>query len=361
VQIVRILPGTGQQTTETATVLSVNAGVVLKIHDRIEVLREDSIPTRVIFDKLPDNLRARPTLSINVDSDLAGKRDVTLNYLTSGIAWKADYVALFEEKASRLDLQGWITLTNNTGTTFKDAQTQLVAGTLNIMNDASSNDRQQSSYRSSSGIAGSEPSQKAPVGDYYVYSLAERTTIADQQTKQVGFLDAHGVGAKKLYQYRADKFASTEEPNHAAVVVQFANAANSGLGAQLPAGAIRVYVRDAQGKPKFLGENMIDHTPQGSDLSVPIGEAFDVTVHPTLVQQDRVNKRRARYSMEYVLRNARSESVIVQVRQGGLNPGGKVTDENMQSTRVNAGVVQWDVPVPAGGEARLTFKAENLW
>src|SRR6185295_4340441 len=97
VQIVRINPGNGAQTTETATVLSVNAGVVLKIGDRIEVLREDDIPTRVIFDGIPDNLRARPTLSVTVDSGKAGARPATLSYLTNGLSWKADYVAMFEE------------------------------------------------------------------------------------------------------------------------------------------------------------------------------------------------------------------------------------------------------------------------
>ena len=128
VQIVRTNPGNGAQVTETATVLAANEGVVLKIGDRIEVLRDDGIPTRVIFDKVPDNLRAEPTLSVVVDSDHGGSRVASLSYLTTGLSWKADYVALFDETAAKLDLQGWITLQNQSGTSFKDADTQLVAG-----------------------------------------------------------------------------------------------------------------------------------------------------------------------------------------------------------------------------------------
>ena len=133
VRIVRTNPGNGNEVTETATVLSVNNGVVLKIGDRIEVLRADGAPTRVIFDKVPENLRARPTLSVNVQSNAAGRRDATLSYLTTGLSWKADYVALFDEQAKKLDMQGWVTLTNKSGTTFSDAVTQLVAGNINIV------------------------------------------------------------------------------------------------------------------------------------------------------------------------------------------------------------------------------------
>ena len=130
VQIVRTNPGNGAQTTETATVLSANEGVILKIGDRIEVLRDDGIPTRVIFGGVPITLRARPTLSVTVDSDHAGPRLIDLSYLTTGLSWKADYVALFDDAAGKLDLQGWITLTNQSGSGFENADTQLVAGTV---------------------------------------------------------------------------------------------------------------------------------------------------------------------------------------------------------------------------------------
>src|SRR6204780_3924947 len=129
VTIVRVNPATGAETREQALVLATNGGVVLKIGQRIEVLRDDGLPVRVIFNKVPDNLRARPTLSVTIDSAHAGTRPATLSYLTPGLGWRADYVALYSESDGKIDVQGWVTLTNTTGTSFSDARTLLVAGT----------------------------------------------------------------------------------------------------------------------------------------------------------------------------------------------------------------------------------------
>ncbi len=366
VQIVRTNPGNGAEVTETATVLSVNQGVVLKIGDRIEVLRADGAPTRVIFDKVPENLRARPTLSVNVQSNAAGRRDATLSYLTTGLSWKADYVALFDEQANQLDLQGWVTLTNKSGTTFSDAVTQLVAGDINIVRDQ--NDWQYQQYMQqqqqralASQRGGNEASTRRPLADYYLYPLPERTTIADNQTKQVGFIDAQGVAARKVYEYYAEWFTTLNDPDHAAVVVRFSNSSRGGLAAQLPAGMVRVYVRDTDGKPRFVGENRIAHIPQGSDISVKTGDAFDVTVQPTLVKQERAGIWRSRYSMSYLVRSARSQPVTLEIRQGGLWRDGKVLEESIKSTRPDAYTLQWSVPVAANGETKLTFTVETGW
>ena len=129
VTLLRTNPATGAETRERAKILAVNGGVVLQIGPRIEILRDDGMPVRVIFDKIPPNLRAKPTLSITVDSDRAGTRPATLSYLTNGLGWAADYVSLYDEKAGTIDVQGWVTLSNSTGTTFDEAKTLLVAGT----------------------------------------------------------------------------------------------------------------------------------------------------------------------------------------------------------------------------------------
>ena len=134
ITLLRTNPATGAETRERATVLAANGGVVLKIGERIEVLRDDGLPVRVVFDAVPPNLRARPTLSVTVDAQRGGARPLTLSYLTPGLGWKADYVALFDEGAGKLDVQGWITLTNTTGTTFANARTLLVAGEVASVN-----------------------------------------------------------------------------------------------------------------------------------------------------------------------------------------------------------------------------------
>jgi hypothetical protein len=361
VKIVRTNPGDGKETTEVATVLAANEGVVLKIGDRIEVLRDDGVPTRVIFDKVPETLRARPTLSVSVEAASAGERQAKLSYLTSGLSWKADYVALFDEAKSALDLQGWITLSNTSGTPFENAKTQLVAGDVNQLNQ--NNNGYRPPRRPSNGMvsAGTESGTGERIADYYVYPLAERTTIAANQNKQVGFLSAQAVAAKKVYEVREGWFSSDAEPTKAVVAIQFSNGKLAGLGSQLPAGTMRVYMRDAAGDPKFVGENAIGHTPAGSELSIKTGEAFDVSSQATLVAETKVSRTRSRYEMRYLLRNAKDQPVTVELRQGGLWRDGEVNAESLKSRRIDARTLGWSVPVPANGETTLTFTVETGW
>ena len=356
VQIVRVNPGDGRETSQTATVLSANDGVVLQVGDHVEVLRDDGVPTRVIFDRVPQTLRAQPTLSVMVDADRAGPRAVDLSYLTTGLSWKADYVALFDEAKSVLDLQGWVTLTNTSGTGFADAKTLLVAGDVQLDSGANPPWRFR---RPGSGLvrAGTEASDTPGLGDFYLYPLPERTTVADKQTKQVSVITAKAVQAHKVYRYEAGGFNSQGEPQHVDVAVDFANASATGLGRPLPAGTVRVYQRDAAGQAQFMGESPVGHTPQGSQLSLKIGEAFDVTVQPTLVSNDTDTSLVSTYAMSYAFHNAKPEPVVVELRQDSLAPNGRILKESQKSRRLDAASRVWAVPVPAKGEATLTFTA----
>src|SRR5689334_24543434 len=203
VTIVRTNPATGAETREQAKVLAANGGIVLQIGNRIEVLRDDGLPVRVVFDKVPENLRARPTLSVTVESGHSGSRPAKLTYLTPGLGWKSDYVALFDEGAGKIDVQGWITLTNNTGTSYNNADVVMVAGTPN-------RGRNGGGYEDYAPPpppirrAGTESGSRERLGDYYLYPLSGRTTIANAQTKQVSFLDVQGAPASKAYEYRVD-------------------------------------------------------------------------------------------------------------------------------------------------------------
>jgi hypothetical protein len=361
--VVRTNPGTGAETRETATVLAANQGVVLRIGDRIEVLRDDGVPTRVIFDQVPPNLRARPTLSVTLQADRAGRRDAVLSYLTTGLSWRADYVALYDETTKRLDFQGWITLTNQTGTGFSDADVQVVAGDLNLLSEGGY-DRYNRGYvppppPSPGGFAGTETGTGPRLGDYYIYPLPQRTSVEQNQTKQVGFVEAKGVAGERVYFYRAEGFRSGERPESASVGLEFANSRAGGLGRQLPAGVVRVYQRDSSGDPKFVGESNISHTPAGSQLGVRLGEAFDVTVQPTLVRQQQISTTVSQIEMRYEFRNARPEPVVVGLRQGGVGGNSRVLEESQRSNRIDANNVGWNVRVPANGTTTLTFTVQN--
>jgi hypothetical protein len=352
ITIVRMNPATGAETREQAEVLATNGGVVLKIGPRIEVLRDDGLPVRVIFDKVPDNLRARPTLSVTLTSAHAGSRPASLSYLTPGLGWNADYVALYDESDSKIDVQGWVTLTNSSGTTYENAQTLLVAGSPGQSVDA--NNWHPPRPRPTLQQAGTESGSRERLGEYYLYPLSERTTIANQQTKQVSFLDVHGVPAEHGYEYRNRWLGSSDTPQSAKSIYRFSTSAHAGLGDQLPAGTLRFYMRDKRGDPQYIGESRIEHTPMGSTLSLATGDAFDVKVHAVVDKRSRLANLEWQTDMRYELSNALPRPVTVDLLQDGLWGDSRVSAESQKSTRRSADTAEWAVTVPANGKTVVT-------
>jgi len=361
VTLVRTNPANGAETRETAKILAANGGVVLQIGNRIEVLRDDGLPVRVIFDHVPENMRAEPTLSVTVDAS-PGTRPATLRYLTPGLGWRADYVALFDEAKGQIDVQGWITLTNNSGTTYTNAATLLVAGNPRLIGEV---DRGRAPFSPEGDAtmteAGSESGTRQRLGDYYLYPLAERTTIANLQTKQVSFLDVHGAPATHGYEMRLGWLQTSDQPLSAATVYQFSTGSKAGLGDQLPAGIVRFYMRDAKGQAQFIGEHAIAHTPMGSHLSISTGDAFDVKIKPVLESRTREGSGHWRTAMRYTLTNALPKPVTVRLLQGGLWGDVKVTDESLKSTRPDADTAEWQVSVPANGKTDVTATFDSRW
>jgi len=359
VTVVRINPATGAEVRERARILAANSGVVMQIGDRIEVLRDDGLPTRVIFDRVPAQLRARPTLSVTLRASYAGRQGVTLNYLTRGLGWSADYVALFNENNGLMDVQGWITLNNQSGTPYVNAKTLLVAGAVASVD-------QQQRYRPQSprgGMvqAGTETANRERLGGFHLYPLAERTTIADKQTKQVSFLDVHDAPAARGYEYRNAWLGTAQEPVSANSVLRFSSARGGGLGDALPAGVVRVYQRDVRGNPQFVGEHRIGHTPMGSSLSLATGEAFDVKVRAVVEERTRVDGSRWKTRMRYDLTNASPKPVTVDLVQDGLWGDTRIAQESMASERKDADRALWRVTVPANGAAQVTATFDTLY
>jgi hypothetical protein len=368
ITIVRVNPASGAETREQAEVLATNGGVVLKIGQRIEVLRDDGLPVRVIFDKVPDNLRARPTLSVTIVGGHSGTRPATLSYLTPGLGWKADYVALYNEADGKIDVQGWVTLTNSSGVSYDNAQTLLVAGSPT---EVDGNPRQPNFHRGPQPRplprvgtlqeAGTESGSRERLGDYYLYPLAERTTIANMQTKQVSFLDVHGVPAEHGYEFRNHWLGTTETPQSAKSMYSFSTSAHAGLGDQLPAGILRFYLHDKHGDPQFIGENRIDHTPMGSTLSLATGDAFDVKVQAVVDKRTRLSGSEWQSDMRYEFSNALPQPVSVKLLQEGLWGDARITAESLKSTRRSADTAEWAVTVPANGKASLTASFDTRY
>jgi hypothetical protein len=384
ITLVRTNPATGAETRERAKVLATNGGVVLQIGNSIEVLRDDGLPVRVVYDSLPPNLRARPTLSISLDAAAGGTRPATLSYLTTGLGWNADYVALFDEAKSTIDVQGWVTLKNENNVAFTNADTVLVAG---APGEGGGN-----AGMAPGTLPGTERSGRARLGDFYLYPVGHRITIAPNQQKQVSFLSVGGVPAKKLYQYRNNWYGSSSDPVSAATVLSFSSSKDGGLGDALPAGTVRVYIRDAKGQPQFIGENRIDHTPMGSTLAIRTGEAFDVKVKPAVDKREKINsgewertekfrisvdggKPRTveredevtywRTTMSYTVTNARPEPVTVDLVQAGLDRSywhdTRVSSESIKGEQRSLDERLWHVTVPANGSTVLTVAFDTRY
>lgn len=359
VTLLRTNVATGVETRVRAKVLAANGGVVLQIGDSIEVLRDDGLPVRVIFDRVPPNLRARPTLSVTVESK-GGLTPTTLTYLTPGLGWTSDYVTLFDDAKQTIDVQGWVTLTNNTGTDYTNADVLLVAGNPN---QGGNRRMYQTSYSPSTGTideAGTESNNRERLGDYYLYPLGERTTIANAQQKQVSFLDVKSAPARNTYEFN-NGWLATNEAASASSVLKFSTSRSGGLGDQLPAGTMRVYMRDKRGDPQFIGESRIDHTPMGSTLSLATGDAFDVKVKPVVEKRERAGVRRWRTSMKYTVTNATPREVKVTLQQDGLWGDTRIESESLASTRPNADMAEWVVTVPANGSTEVTAVFDSAY
>ena len=361
VRVFRINPKSGEESFETATVLAASAGVVLRIGDRIET----GLPGRIVYDGVPANLRDRPTLVSELDAARGGAQTVELSYLTGGLSWKADYVAELNAADTALDLNGWVTLTNQSGTAYPNAKLQLVAGDLNRVRDEMRLAAKSGAMRDRAAAPVAEMAQES-LFEYHLYTLQRPTTISDNQTKQVALLAAQGVPVTKElvlqgsdYYYRSS-VGGIGQKLKVGVFVQLENRESSRLGMPMPKGVVRVYKKDSAGNAQFIGEDRIDHTPKNEPVRLKLGEAFDVTADKKQTDfKRREPTNRASYvfesAYEIVLRNAKKEAATVVVREPV--PGDwQMLDQSHKHAKVAAGTAEWKVEIPAEGTTTLKYR-----
>lgn len=363
VTVIRTNPATGAETREKATVLAAGQGTVLRFADRIET----GVPGRLAFDDVPANLRDRPTLSVLLDA-AGGKQSVELSYLTGGLSWNADYVANLSSDGSKLDLSGWVTLTNKSGTAFDGATLQLVAGNINRVQE------RQPMYDMAKPMLAARAAAPAPreeaLGDNHLYTFDRPTSIADNQTKQLALLSATSVPVKREYlltgsdyYYREAQVGQIGQKLKPSVFIQFDNKGTNkegSLGKPLPAGVVRVYAKDSRGAAQFVGEDRIDHTAKNETVKLRLGEAFDVTVDRKQTNFKRINNTTSESSYRLDLRNAKDEAVTVHVLET-LSGDWEVTSESQKHEKDSARQLSWYVNVPAGGAAVLEYTARVKW
>ena len=363
VSIIRTNTATGVETTEQAQVLSANNGVVLKIGDRIET----GIPGRIVYDDVPNNLRDRPTLVVQLQNKGVSSQNVELSYLTGGLGWKADYVAELNAAENKLDLSGWVTLTNTSGTAYRNAKLQLVAGDVNQVRDER-NARMDVMRMKPMASAAPAPMAEESLFEYHLYTLNRPTTLAENQTKQVALLSAANVPARKELvlrgagYYYQDRHGELGQKLKADVYLEFDNKQNNGLGMPLPKGILRVYKKDSAGNAQFVGEDNIDHTPKNEIVRLKLGAAFDVTADKKQTDFTKlpnpakgVNLYESAY--EIVLKNAKKEAVTVKVQEP--IPGDwKILQSSHAQRKADSNTAEWQITIPAEGKTTLNYRVQ---
>lgn len=354
VRVIRIDPDTGDEIVQEAKVLSVADGVVLQIGDRVET----NVPGRIVFSEVPPNLRARPTLITKLTSTTDGRIPVELAYLTGGLGWSADYVAELSPDESTIELKGWVTLTNTSGTTYRNAKLQLVAGEVNQVRQAMAKALPMATMAEAAAPA--QPMTEQAMFEYHLYTLARPTTIEQNQTKQVELLTGHGVPVRKEYRFANvvndfnSRYGEGERVN-ADVRLIFENTEAAKLGIPLPKGIVRVYKADADGNAVFVGEDSIDHTPKNETVKLVLGQAFDITARGKQTDFAVISNEIYESAYEIEFKNAKKEPVTVTMSQN--MPGEwTVLQESATHVKADASTANWDVTIPAEGSAKLTFK-----
>lgn len=353
VKVIKTNPATGAETVEEARVLSVAGGLVLKIGDRIET----AYPGRVVFDRIPPELRARPTLVLTLESPDAAERQVELSYLTGGLGWKADYVAELAADEKTLDLSGWVTLTNTSGTFYREAKLQLVAGEVNQVQPMMEKEMR---TMATDGVAASAPMAEEALFEYHLYTLQRPTTILDNQTKQVALLSGSGVAVRKELRFvnisQAYNYPMAEQPRvNATVRLMFDNKEADKLGMPLPMGIVRVYKNDSAGQAIFVGEDRIAHTPKGETVKLALGQAFDVTAQPKQTGFEQLSDRVFEAAFEIEIKNAKKESIVARLDEN--IPGmWEILSESHPHEKIDAFQASWNVEVPAEGASTLKYK-----
>ncbi len=354
--------GTTKHEEIKATLLANNNGPVWKIgNDIVTGVYGETYR----FPEVPANLYDRPTLLMSLENSGTRKQTIETSYLANNLSWNSDYVLTVGRDDKAADLDGWVTLTNNSGTAFHNAKLQLVAGDLNRVPQGATVG---GVVAREAMLAKATPQfQQESFSEYHLYSLGRRTSVEDKETKQISLLEGSGIPVEKLFVMNGQNFyyRNAQSPGAALkdpvmVFYKFKNEQKSGLGIPLPAGNIRVYQKDSKGGLLFIGEDHIDHTPKDELVTVKIGNAFDVVAERKQTDFKKIADRV--YEMEFAitLRNHKDTPVTVQANEP-IGGDWEMLSSTYEATKTAAFAAQFNVPVKPGGESVLKYRVRVHW
>jgi hypothetical protein len=311
------------------------------------------------FPSLPEGLILKPTLHWMIDSPSSGNKRCEVSYLTNGINWQADYVAVVNDSDTRIDLSGWVTINNNTGATYEDARLKLVAGNIHRVEQRPQQPLARYEALSAKGAPAPQFEEES-FFEYHLYTLNRPATLHDKEIKQLSLFPTTEAKVKKVYIFDSQSnyywYGGNNSEPKVNVNLEFKNTKESGLGMPLPKGKIRVYKEDSQKALQFIGEDMIDHTPKDEEVRIYLGDAFDITGERKQVNVEDLGKGRRRETYEITLKNHKDSDIVVTVIE---HPQGwrewEIRSSSLEYKKIDNYKIEFDVPVKSNGEETLTY------
>ncbi len=340
-----------------ARLLATNNGLIYESGGEILV----NPPMQVILPNVPKDLAARPTLKWLVNNQHDGAHKLETSYLTGGMGWRADYVAVLADDEKSLDLDAWVTLNNNSGTTYRNAKLKLLAGAVNRVAPAPTRGyAKRANMEAMAMAADMAPPQfeERTFFEYHLYELQRPTTIKNNQNKQVALFDASGVKLKKEYELETfglygDRYGDKQK-HKVNVKLIFKNSKDNQLGIPVPAGVVRVFKADKDGTLQLAGEDRVEHTPRDEEIKLQLGAAFDVVGERKQTSFKRLGDRAYEETNEVRVRNRKDETITVKV-PCQVYGDYEVRNASHKFTADSSRRIVFDLPVKPGEEAILTY------
>lgn len=352
--IVRVHPTTGEESMEKATVLSVAGGVVLKFDNRLET----NVPGRLVFHDLPEGLRSRPALEMQVDSSGTQTRQITLRYLTNGLTWNAEYTALLNASEDRLDLEGWASMTNTSGIDFPNASFRLVAGDVNTVPVARGAAKSFSMVQAAPERAGPK---RENLSGFHMYTIPQPLTLKDKESTQVLLLSASNVRIAREYvtrgqdnYFRPDRGEGSK--TNPQIVIRLTNDKASGLALPLASGNVRFYTKDASGDVQYVGADRLPSVAVGGKTELSLGRAFDLTVARRQTDFKKLGPPRNAFEASYALELVNGGDKPTEIKVVEPIPGDwEILEESQKHQRLGMTAV-WRIKAPAKGSSTLAYR-----
>ncbi|NLO19404.1 MAG: DUF4139 domain-containing protein [Ignavibacteria bacterium] len=343
----------GEKGVVSGTLLSATGNqIVIRKKDDGLLMLPKTDGYQISVGALPEGLIAKPTLVWQLHSNKAGKQDVEISYQTGAMNWSAEYVAVLDEKDTKIDLNSWVSLTNNSGTTYPNANLKLVAGDVNRITPKIVDVAKGVRERGTAQALAQPQFEEREFFDYHIYDLQRQTTLANNETKQIALFDANNIKINKKYRYFSYGTKSDGKPD---VTIEFDNKKENNLGMPFPAGKVRLYKKDAKSL-EFVGEDRINHTPKDETIKLKVGQAFDIVIDELELESRKIGGDVWEKEYKVRINNRKSEDVSIEIQRYFLGDEVEILKSSIDYIKKDAIRFIFNVPVKKGQEFEFTYK-----